>query len=146
MLKVNVDEFFETFCSLESAYDTEYEGHTVHIRDEDRVNFLKEQAHIFIATLNSFIEEEEKVEEDRVEKRENRMKEEIVKCLDLFNLETMENFLRCNNIKFESEVIDWYTLGNERDLYELDIWVEDSFIQIFYDENWIMTHYEVEDD
>lgn len=139
MLKVNVDEFFETFCSLESAYDTEYEGHTVHIRDEDRVNFLKEQAHIFTVTLNSFIEEEEKVEEDR-------MKEEIVKCLDLFDLKTMENFLRCNNIKFESEVIDWYTLGNERDLYELDIWVEDSFIQIFYDENWIMTHYEVEDD
>lgn len=74
------------------------------------------------------------------------MKEEIIKCLDLFDLKTMENFLRCNNIKFESEVIDWYTLGNERDLYELDIWVEDSFIQIFYDENWIMTHYELEDD
>ena len=63
MLKVNVDEFFETFCSLESAYDTEYEGHTVHIRDEDRVNFLKEQAHIFIATLNSFIEED-RMEDD----------------------------------------------------------------------------------
>lgn len=58
MLKVNVDEFFETFCSLESAYDTGYEGHTVHIRDEDRVNFLKEQAHIFTVTLNSFIEED----------------------------------------------------------------------------------------
>ena len=146
MLKVNVDEFFETFCSLESVYDTEYEGHTVHIRDEDRENFIKEQAHIFIATLNSFIEEEEKVEEDRVEKRENRMKEEIVKCLDLFDLKTMENFLHYNNIKFESEVIDWYTLGNECDLYKLNIWIEDSFIQIFYDENWIMTHYEIEDD
>lgn len=58
MLKVNVDEFFETFCSLQSAYDTEYEGHTVHIRDEDRENFIKEQAHIFTATLNSFIEED----------------------------------------------------------------------------------------
>lgn len=146
MFKVNVDEFFETFCSLQSVYDTEYEGHTIHIRDEDRVNFLKEQAHIFIATLNSFIEEEEKVEEDRVEKRENRMKEEIIKCLDLFDLKTMENFLRCNNIKFESEVTDWYTLDNECDLYKLDIWIGDSFIRIFYDENWIMTHYELEDD
>lgn len=145
MLKVNVDEFFETFCSLESVYDTEYEGHTVHIRDEDRENFIKEQTHIFIATLNSFIEEEEKTEEDRIEKKENRMKEEIIKCLNSFDLKTMENFLRCNNIKFESEVIDWYTLGNERDLYELDIWVEDSFIQIFYDKDENMTHWEVED-
>ena len=146
MLKVNVDEFFETFCSLQSAYDTEYEGHTVHIRDEDRINFLKEQAHIFTETLNSFIEEEEKAEEVRVKKSENRMKEEIIKCLDSFDLKIMENFLRCNNIKFESEVIDWYTLDNECDLYKLDIWVGDSFIRIFYDENWIMTHYELEDD
>ena len=58
MLKINADEFFENFCYLESAYDTEYEGHTVHIRDEDRVNFLKEQAHIFTVALNSFIEED----------------------------------------------------------------------------------------
>ena len=63
MLKFYVDEFFETFCSLESAYDTEYEGHTVHIRDENRVNFLKEQTHIFTATLNSFIEED-RMEDD----------------------------------------------------------------------------------
>lgn len=72
MLKVNVDEFFGTFCSLDSVYDTEYEGHTVHIRDEDRGNFIKEQAHIFIATLNSFIEEEEKAEEDRIEKKKKQ--------------------------------------------------------------------------
>ena len=64
MLKVNVDEFFETFCSLQSAYDTECEGHTVHIRDEDRENFIKEQTHIFTVTLNSFIEEDRMEDED----------------------------------------------------------------------------------
>lgn len=63
MLKVNVDEFFETFCSLESAYDIGCEGHTVYIKEEDREKFIEEQAHIFTATLNSFIEED-RMEDD----------------------------------------------------------------------------------
>ena len=32
MLKINVDEFFENFCYLNSNYDVGYEGHTIYIR------------------------------------------------------------------------------------------------------------------
>lgn len=131
MLKVNVDEFFENFCSLESVYDTEYEGHTVHIRDEDRGNFLKEQTHIFIATLNSFIEEE-------------ITKEKIVKHVD-FTRGMMLSLLRHYKVDFVSEMVDWYTTDCYNDFYRIDIWVENSFIQIFYNKDENMTHWEVED-
>ena len=59
MLKINVDEFFENFCCLNSGYDVGCEGHTVYIKEEDRENFIEEQAAIFSATLDSFIEEVE---------------------------------------------------------------------------------------
>lgn len=57
MLKINVDEFFENFCCLNSDYDVECEGHAVYIKEEDRGNFIKEQTVIFSAMLDSFIEE-----------------------------------------------------------------------------------------
>ena len=59
MLKINVDEFFENFCCLNSDYDVGYEGHTVYIKEEDREKFIEEQTVIFSATLDSFIEEVE---------------------------------------------------------------------------------------
>ena len=59
MLKINVDEFFENFCCLNSDYDVGCEGHTVYIKEEDREKFIEEQTAIFSATLNSFIEEVE---------------------------------------------------------------------------------------
>ena len=42
MLKINVDEFFENFCCLNSDYDVGYEGHTVYITEEDREKFIEE--------------------------------------------------------------------------------------------------------
>ena len=59
MLKINVDEFFENFCCLNSDYDAGCEGHTVYIKEEDREKFIEEQTAIFSATLDSFIEEVE---------------------------------------------------------------------------------------
>ena len=59
MLKINVDEFFDNFCYLNSDYDIECEGHTIYIKEEDRRKFIEEQTAIFSATLDSFIEEVE---------------------------------------------------------------------------------------
>lgn len=59
MLKINVDEFFENFCCLNSDYDTGCEGHTVYIKEEDREKFIEEQTAIFSVTLDSFVEEVE---------------------------------------------------------------------------------------
>ena len=58
MLKVNVDEFFENFCCLNSNYDVGCEGHTAYIKEEDREKFIEEQTAIFSATLNSLIEKD----------------------------------------------------------------------------------------
>ena len=42
MLKINVDEFFENFCCLNSDYDVGCEGHAVYIKEEDREKFIEE--------------------------------------------------------------------------------------------------------
>ena len=131
MLKINVDEFFENFCCLNSDYDTECEGHTVYIKEEDREKFIEEQTAIFSATLDSFIEEE-------------ITKEKIVKYVD-FTRGMMLGLLRHYKVDFVSEMVDWYTTDCYNDFYRIDIWVENSFIQIFYDKDENMTHWEVED-
>ena len=132
MLKINVDEFFENFYYLNSNYDVGYEGHTIYIKDEDREKFIEEQTAIFSVTLDSFIEEEEVT------------KEKIVKYAD-FTRGMMLGLLRHYKVDFVSEMGGLYTPEYYNDFYRIDIWVENSFIQIFYDKDENMTHWEVED-
>ena len=132
MLKINVDEFFENFCCLNSDYDAGCEGHTIDIKDEDREKFIEEQTAIFSVTLDSFIEEEEVT------------KEKIVKYAD-FTRGMMLGLLRHYKVDFVSEMGGLYTPEYYNDFYRIDIWVENSFIQIFYDKDENMTHWEVED-
>ena len=132
MLKINVDEFFENFCCLNSDYDVGYEGHAVYIKEEDREKFIEEQTAIFSATLDSFIEEEEVT------------KEKIVKYVD-FTRGMMLGLLRHYKVDFVSKMGGLYTPEYYNDFYRIDIWVENSFIQIFYDKDENMTHWEVED-
>lgn len=57
----------------------------------------------------------------------------------------MVMYLSENHIEFTCE--EWYTTGHENDFYEIDIWSEDyGFFQIYYDQNGVLTHFEVEED
>ena len=52
-----------------------------------------------------------------------------------------------NDIEFIVEAVEWCTVGNENDFYEVDIWPEDyGFFQVYFDQNGNLTHYEVEED
>ena len=62
------------------------------------------------------------------------------------NYNEMIDWLRRNNVEYLSEAVEWYTTGHEADATELDIWVDDWFIQAFYDNTGDLTHYEVEED
>lgn len=59
--------------------------------------------------------------------------------------ETMLRFLEEKQITFSSETIDWYTIGHEADIYEIDIWTEHTFFQIYYDKNGYVTRWEMEE-
>ena len=63
-----------------------------------------------------------------------------------FTLEQMTTYLKENNIDYERDAVEWFTKGNEADVTEINIWLRDSFILIFYDKDGNMTHYNIDVD
>lgn len=63
-----------------------------------------------------------------------------------FTLEQMTTYLKENNIDYERDAVEWFTKGNEADVTEINIWLRDSFVLIFYDKNGNMTHYNIDVD
>ena len=63
-----------------------------------------------------------------------------------FTLEQMTTYLKENNIDYERDAVEWFTKGNEADVTEINIWLSDSFILIFYDKDGNMTHYNIDVD
>lgn len=60
-----------------------------------------------------------------------------------FTLEQMTAYLKENNIEYERDAVEWFTKGHEADVTEINIWLRDSFVLIFYDKNGNMTHYNI---
>ena len=58
----------------------------------------------------------------------------------------MTTYLKENNIDYERDAVEWFTKGHEADVTEINIWLEDSFILIFYDKDGNMTHYNIDVD
>lgn len=73
------------------------------------------------------------------------MFEKIKERLD-WNRANMVAFLYANKVSYECEEVEWFTVGNENDYYEVDIWLDDAFIQIYYNQYGEMNHYEIEED
>ena len=73
------------------------------------------------------------------------MFEKINERLD-WNRANMVAFLYINKVSYECEEVEWFTVGNENDYYEIDIWLDDVFIQIYYNQYGEMNHYEIEED
>ena len=63
-----------------------------------------------------------------------------------FTLKQMTTYLKENNIDYERDAVEWFTKGNEADVTEINIWLRDSFVLIFYDKNGNMTHYNIDVD
>ena len=63
-----------------------------------------------------------------------------------FTLEQMTDYLKENNIDYLRDAVEWFTKGNEADVTEINIWLEDSFVLIFYDKDGNMTHYNIDVD
>ena len=63
-----------------------------------------------------------------------------------FTLEQMTTYLKENNIDYERDAVEWFTKGNEADVTEINIWLRDSFVLIFYDKDGNMTHYNIDVD
>ena len=59
---------------------------------------------------------------------------------------SMVAFLYNNNVSYECEEVEWFAAGNENDYYEIDIWLDEVFIQIYYNQYGEMNHYEIDDD
>ena len=73
------------------------------------------------------------------------MFEKIKERLD-WNRANMVAFLYTNKVSYECEEVEWFTVGNENDYYEIDIWLDNAFIQIYYNQYGEMNHYEIEED
>jgi len=74
------------------------------------------------------------------------MFEKVKEVIEKKNHSKMVGWLRKNNVEYLSEAVEWYTIGHEADSTELDIWVDGWFVQAFYDDAGILTHYETEED
>ena len=63
------------------------------------------------------------------------MKEEILKLLPITSYITMINWLHHHGVEHLHDFVDWYVTGQENEYYEIDIWIEDSFLMVRYDAN-----------
>ena len=71
----------------------------------------------------------------------NKIKERIE-----YDRTSMVAFLYKNKVSYECEEVEWFTVGNENDYYEIDIWLDEAFIQIYYNQYGEMNHYEIDYD
>lgn len=66
----------------------------------------------------------------------------IMPSVKKFSLNEMTNFLFVKNIPYTRELVEWTTANHPHDNTEIDIWLDDGFIQIFYGINGKLLRYE----
>ena len=66
----------------------------------------------------------------------------IMPSVKKFRLNEMTDFLFVKNIPYTRELVEWTTVNHSRDNTEIDIWLDDGFIQIFYDIDGKLLRYE----
>ena len=71
----------------------------------------------------------------------NKIKERIE-----YDRASMVAFLYNNKVSYECEEVEWFTVDDENDYYEIDIWLDEAFIQIYYNQYGEMNHYEIDYD
>ena len=66
----------------------------------------------------------------------------IMPSIKKFRLNEMTDFLFVKNIPYTRELVEWTTANYPHDNTEIDIWLDDGFIQIFYDIDGELLRYE----
>lgn len=63
------------------------------------------------------------------------MKEQILKLAPVTKAFDMATWLREHRIEYIYDTVDVYTIGEENEWFEIDIWIKGWFIEIRYDSN-----------
>lgn len=71
---------------------------------------------------------------------------ELVEQLTQYSFKELSKWLRMNGYNFMTDVVDVYTIGNEDDWFEIDIWFDDEyFVAMYYKIDGTFRHYETND-
>lgn len=71
---------------------------------------------------------------------------ELVEQLTQYSFKELCKWLRMNGYTFETDIVDVYTVGNEDDWFEIDIWFDDEyFVVMYYKFDGTFRHYETND-
>lgn len=71
---------------------------------------------------------------------------EFVEQLTQYSFKELCKWLRMNGYTFETDIVDVYTVGNEDDWFEIDIWFDDKyFVVMYYKFDGTFRHYETND-
>ena len=66
----------------------------------------------------------------------------IMPSIKKFRLNEMTDFLFAKDVPYSRELVEWTTANYPHDNTEIDIWLDDGFIQIFYDIDGELLRYE----
>ena len=66
----------------------------------------------------------------------------IIPSVKEIRLSEMVDFLFVKGIPYTRELVEWTTTNHPYDSTEIDIWLDDGFIQVFYDVNGKFLRYE----
>ena len=71
---------------------------------------------------------------------------ELVEQLTQYSFKETTEWLRMNGYDFMTDVVDVYTIDNEDDWFEIDIWFDDEHsVIMYYKIDGMFRHYETSD-
>ena len=71
---------------------------------------------------------------------------ELVEQLSRYSFKQLSNWLHANGYEYMTDVVDVYTIGNEDDFFEIDIWFDnDCFVVMYYKFDGTFRRYETND-
>lgn len=71
---------------------------------------------------------------------------ELIEQLSQYSFKQLSSWLYANGYKYMTDVVDVYTIGNEEDFFEIDIWFDnDCFVIMYYKFDGTFRRYETND-
>lgn len=71
---------------------------------------------------------------------------EFVEQLTQYSFKELSDRLHANGYEYMTDVVDVYTIGNEDDFFEIDIWFDNGcFVAMYYKFDGTFRHYETND-
>lgn len=71
---------------------------------------------------------------------------ELIEQLSQYSFKQLSSWLYANGYEYMTDVVDVYTIGNEEDFFEIDIWFDnDCFVVMYYKFDGTFRRYETND-